>query len=102
MPILDTRTILKGALVLVAALAWNDAAKKTIDYLFPIERDSGGKSAAIAMVVYAIFVTLLIIVIITIYNYTTVRLASDSFTKRKMKKIAKYDSVRDYSSQLPQ
>lgn len=82
MSVLDTRTILKGTSVLVAALAWNDFAKKTIQYLFPIERENDGKAAVLAMLVYAVFVTLMIIIIITIYNRITVKLASDSFTRK--------------------
>jgi len=50
-----------GALGLVAGLAWNDAIKATIDYIFPIDR-----SGLEAKFIYAAVVTLLV-VILTFY-----------------------------------
>lgn len=87
MPIIDTRSIIKGAGVLVIALAWNEAAKKFIDWIFPLETEDAKKAAMVATVTYAIFVTILIIIIIAVYNYTTIRVNSDNFTKRQIRKI---------------
>ena len=50
-----------GGFGLVTALAWNDAIKEIIRYLFPISRDT-----ALAKLIYASVMTL-ILVIISIY-----------------------------------
>ncbi len=52
-----TLGFLVGALGLVAGLAWNDAIKSLIDYLFPISKDS------IPMrFIYAIIITFVVVV----------------------------------------
>ncbi len=66
---ITTRGLLKGATVLVAALAWNEAAKSTVDYIVPLDRDHKDKSKRmLANIVYATIVTVLIILIIYMFN----------------------------------
>lgn len=66
---ITTRGLLKGATVLVAALAWNEAAKSAVDYIVPLDRDHQDKSKRmIANIVYAAIVTVLIIIIIFVFN----------------------------------
>lgn len=66
---ITTRGLLKGATVLVAALAWNEAAKSAVDYIVPLNRDHQDKSKRmIANVVYATIVTLIILIIIFMFN----------------------------------
>lgn len=50
-----------GALGLVAGLAWNDAIKALIEYIFPL-----GKDNILAKFVYAALVTL-VVVMLTIF-----------------------------------
>jgi len=45
-----------GAIGFVAGLAWNDAIKGIIDSIFPFSKDG-----AIAKIIYAIFITLIVI-----------------------------------------
>ena len=66
---ITTKGLLKGATILVAALAWNEAAKSAVDYIVPLDRDHQDKSKRmIANVVYAAIVTVLIILIIFLFN----------------------------------
>ena len=51
-------TYLTAAFGLVAGLAWNDAIKELINFIFPLESNS-----LIAKFIYAILITLFIIVI---------------------------------------
>lgn len=67
-PVIEAHTLLNGALTIVAALAWNDAAKKVIDYLFPRTDAGGPYHAALSTLVYAIFITLFVIVVIASFN----------------------------------
>lgn len=89
MTTIDTRSILKGGAIIVVALAWNEAAKDTIKYLFPRESASGGFANALATLIYAIFVTIMIVIVISGYNFTITRLNSDSYTPRQKRKIAR-------------
>jgi hypothetical protein len=50
-----------GALGLIVGLAWNDAVKSAIDYVFPMQND--GLSAKF---IYALILTL-VVVIVTFY-----------------------------------
>jgi|SRR6185369_13482879 len=71
---ITTRGLLKGATVLVAALAWNEAAKSAVDYIVPLDRDHQDKSKRmIANIVYAAIVTVLIIIIIFVFNVANSR-----------------------------
>ena len=54
-------TYLTAAFGLVAGLAWNDAVKALIEYLFPVNQDSG-----LAKLIYAVLVTV-ILVLVTVY-----------------------------------
>lgn len=66
---ITTRGLLKGATVLVAALAWNEAAKSTVDYIVPLKRDHEDKAKRmLANIVYATIVTIMIIMIIFLFN----------------------------------
>jgi septation ring formation regulator EzrA len=57
----QTISYIIAAFGLVAGLAWNEAIKALIDYLFPL-----GENTLLAKFIYAISMTL-IVVIITIY-----------------------------------
>ncbi|MEK7090715.1 MAG: DUF5654 family protein [Patescibacteria group bacterium] len=54
-------TYLTAAFGLVAGLAWNDAVKALIEYLFPLNQDS-----VLAKLIYAVLVTV-ILVLVTVY-----------------------------------
>ncbi|MCR4281187.1 MAG: DUF5654 family protein [Candidatus Kaiserbacteria bacterium] len=53
-------TFVGGAFGLVAGLAWNDAVKELILYLYPAATDT-----VMAKFVYAIFITIIVVIIIT-------------------------------------
>ena len=96
MPVIEKRDLLKGATTLVIALAWNEAAKKTIGYTFPFgggpagepainnrpplntetsnKQRSNDKAATMATILYAVVVTVIIICIISLFNYTTTKI----------------------------
>ena len=66
---IEGRDLLRGATTFVAALAWNDAAKRVIEYLFPMTLNKDNAfNAALATIIYAIFVTIFIVIVITTYN----------------------------------
>lgn len=85
---IDARSVLKGGAIIVVALAWNEAAKDVIKYLFPRASNNDGFANAIATLVYAIFVTLLVIIVISGYNFTITRINSDSYTPRQIRKFS--------------
>jgi len=51
-------TLIFGAFSLVAALAWNDAIKATIDALWPISQNS-----LPAKFIYALIITIIVVVV---------------------------------------
>ena len=53
-------TFVSGAFGLVAGLAWNDAVKELILYLYPAATDT-----VMAKFVYAILITIIVVIIIT-------------------------------------
>lgn len=67
-PIVHPKKIFTGVLTFVVALSWNESAKTAIEYLFPIEIPDERKKAAILTLSYAIFVTLIIILIVYMFN----------------------------------
>jgi hypothetical protein len=75
MSIIETRSLLKGAGILLISLAWNEAAKQCINKVFPMKSIDNVKGPIpVSMlfwptIIYAIFVTIMIICIIEMYNY---------------------------------
>ena len=67
------KNVLKGAAILTTALAWNSFAEKFIDYLYPINKQEQGKSA-VASLLYAVFVTLILVTIVLLWNLTADRI----------------------------
>jgi uncharacterized membrane protein len=53
-------TFVGGAFGLVAGLAWNDAVKELIQYLYPLQTNT-----VRAKFIYAILITLIVVLIIT-------------------------------------
>ena len=60
---ISTNKIVQGALIFTAALAWNNAAKDTINDLYPFER-SGIKSHLI----YGVLITIIILILLFLFN----------------------------------
>lgn len=60
-------SIVTSALGLTLALAWNDAILKILGSIFPPHHE---KYVARAMLLYAIFITIFVIVVVTIINKT--------------------------------
>ncbi len=60
-----TAVYILGGLGFVAGLAWNEAIKGLIDFLFPLKKDT-----LIAKFIYAIIITL-ILVIVSVYILKT-------------------------------
>lgn len=56
-------TYLAAAFSVVAGLAWNEAMKALLEYLFP-----GSKDSVLAKFIYAFFVTL-VVVILSVYLF---------------------------------
>ena len=54
----QTLAYVTAALSLIAGLAWNDAVKALIDYLFPLTRDS-----VLAQFLYAILMTMVVVLL---------------------------------------
>lgn len=74
---ISTSSLLKGALTFTAALAWNEAAKNTINIIYP----NKDKDTIMAQLSYAIIITVLVILIVTIFNYINGKL---TFVRNKM------------------
>ena len=70
---ITSKELLQGASVLVVALAWNEFAKSFIENVLPLDqRTKGGHS--IGMLVYAIFTTILVLILVTGFNFTVNKL----------------------------
>jgi hypothetical protein len=68
---LSLPSLIEGAFSLTAALAWNEAAKSIVNRVVPIkdgEQDPNKKMKA--SIIYAILVTLFVVVMFVIYNTT--------------------------------
>ena len=63
----NTSSLVAGALTLTAALAWNEAAKAGIQTLYPQPTKGSFK----AMLVYAVIVTLMIILVFHVIKLLT-------------------------------
>lgn len=77
---IEPRAVLQGMIVLVGALAWNEVAKKTVEHLVPHQ---GGMRGVMTTLIYALSVTLLIVIIVCGYNTMHENLVSwpvDKFT----------------------
>lgn len=57
-------TYIISALALVAGLAWNEAIKSAIDYLFPLSKDGVWPK-----LIYAVLVTLLVVLVTLILSH---------------------------------
>lgn len=64
--IINSKKLVQGAVVLMVALAWSETAKKFIDYIIP-----NPKGEFIMTLIYAIFITLVLALIVAMYNYGT-------------------------------
>ena len=73
-----TLSFITAAFGLVAGLAWNDAIKALIEYLFPLDKDS-----LLAQFTYAIVLTI-ILVIVTIYLSRIFKKQEDSNQERAL------------------
>lgn len=62
MDLINIPTVATSALTLTAALAWNEAAKSTIEYIYP----QTSKKSLWASLSYAILVTLIVATLLTI------------------------------------
>lgn len=62
---ISTISLLKGALTFTTALAWNQSAKNIIDSIFPVKDEKN----TMAQLIYALLITLIIIIVIQIFNY---------------------------------
>jgi hypothetical protein len=71
--IIEQRSLLKGALTLVAALAWNETAKKIVAFIYPVGNPDDAGRALTATLIYAILVTIVILVLVGTYNSVKVR-----------------------------
>lgn len=63
-PAITTKSIIKGGTILVTALAWNTAIKGSIDAVFPMRKDT-----VVGYLIYAITITILTLIIISLFNY---------------------------------
>ncbi len=64
----QTTTYILAGLGLVAGLAWNEAIKELIDWLFPLDRGSIG-----AKFIYAIIITLVVVMIGTYLSQSSTK-----------------------------
>jgi hypothetical protein len=89
---IEAKALLKGATTLVAALAWNDAAKRIIEYLFPMTLNKDNAfNAALATIIYAVFITIFIIIVITSYNILNEKLQKNRIEKMKKRIMLQND-----------
>jgi len=65
-PNIQPRTIVKGVTVLVAALSWNECARRLIDVVYPAASDP--RSRFLSTLMYALTVTMFVVLIIAVYN----------------------------------
>lgn len=69
-PNIKAYSIIKGATVLVAALSWNEFAKKFISFLYPVSEEHRGKTV-VATLLYAVFVTITVMLVVFLFNFTS-------------------------------
>lgn len=62
---LDTSEIATGALIFTVAIAWNNATRSIIDHMYP---KTDTKSHIAAQLIYAILITIIVIIIMYSYN----------------------------------
>jgi hypothetical protein len=62
---IEPRAVLQGMVVLVGALAWNEVAKKAVEHIVPHQNGIRGVTTTL---VYALSVTLLIVIVVCSYN----------------------------------
>jgi len=67
------KDLLQGALILTTALAWNETAKKFIEYVLPIDESGKRKHKFQMTIIYALFVTMIIVLVIITYNYVNAK-----------------------------
>lgn len=77
---IDKKALVSGAVTLIGALAWNEVAKKFINYVYPVDSTNSQKHILLATLIYAIFVTITLLCIVEIYN-----VASCTIRRHKVK-----------------
>jgi len=82
--------------VLVAALSWNEFAKNFIAAIYPVSVDSK-KKTAMANLMYALFVTAIVIFLVFTFNYTSEKINKPAEPKIITElQYAKKDSFNSY------
>lgn len=67
--LINPTNVVSGSIILVGALAWNETAKKFIECIVPIDAEKSKTKMFTVNLIYAIFVTLLLIVVVQTHNY---------------------------------
>ncbi len=81
---ISAQTLIKGGSVLLLALAWNDTIKKIVNVFMPIHDATDDLAIMKNAIVYMIAVTLLIIIVISAYNFVHTRTNSETYTRRQV------------------
>ena len=83
-----------GSATLIAALAWNEAAKKSIAYYFPMD----DKNSVMATIIYALILTFIVVLILIVIDHLSNRL-KESFNSKSLSN-SKSPSNSESSSNL--
>lgn len=93
---LSLPSLIEGAFSLTAALAWNEAAKSIVNRVVPIKDGEPDPTKKMkASIIYAILVTLFVVVMFVVYN--TTRKAA-SVVANGVKKVIANGSVNNISN----
>ena len=82
---IDKTSLVSGAVTLVGALAWNEVAKKFINYVYPVDSTNSQKHILFATLIYAIFVTITLLCVVEVYNVASCGLRKHKLLKGNQK-----------------
>ncbi len=95
---LDFGELAEGALIFTAAIAWNTAAKEIIETIYP--KKENPREYIKWQFIYAAYVTILVIVIIWIFNFSVEKINNISETLNLQNKTNQEIQMNNNSQQL--
>jgi len=78
---IEVRSLIKGATILLLALAWNETAKKFVNVLFPV-KNNDSKSMFYNAIIYAVFITLILVCLVVFFNFIHAKTAKPATSKQ--------------------
>jgi hypothetical protein len=98
---IEVRSLVKGATILLLALAWNEAAKKFVNVLFPIKNNES-KSMFHNAIIYAVFITLILVCLVAFFNFIHVKTVSPDVKQEEdlITKASQSNVLRNFKTGL--